>query len=219
MLVALKRAGDVWRAIAYRLFIRSDSAPIDSLDALQRFASTRAAYIAQKTLYGYLKTRMGTRYPLMFHDDVFVASVNVAKMHIFAACLSDLTIHAVAHGLQEAMCDDGIRKEIAVDCFRSGLADNADQIVDGFAVSEAVADFARRLDGTDWHFGALRSENFSRSPLALVRWAPIAPELKRLDADIVENSIRFAWRDVRTQLRRRLDTAAIASELRPRIDP
>ncbi|EIM73317.1 hypothetical protein A33O_16150 [Nitratireductor aquibiodomus RA22] len=39
---------------------------------------------------------MGTRYPSMFEDDVFIGSINIAKLHVFAACLSDLTIHAVA---------------------------------------------------------------------------------------------------------------------------
>jgi hypothetical protein len=59
----------------------------------------------------------------------------------------------------------------------------------------------------------LMPENFTRSPLALVRWAPIAPQLKRHDTEIVENSIKFTWLSVREDFRRRLDRDAIASDV------
>lgn len=67
-----------------RLTVRRDSGPIDTVESLCRFVSTRAAFVAQKTLYGYLKTRMGTRYPRMFEDDVLIASIDVAKMHVLS---------------------------------------------------------------------------------------------------------------------------------------
>ena len=216
--VYITTASNIWREFAARLFRRRDSAPIDSIAALNRFAATRAAFIAQKTLYGYLKTRMGIRYPLMFDNDVFVDSVNIAKLHVFAACLSDLTIHAVAHALPDETLEDAVRRKIALDCFKAGLADNSDQFVEAFAMGEAVSEFVRRLDETDWRFGAKQRENFTRSPRALMRWAPIAPELKRFDEEIVENSIRFAWRDVRVQLQKRLVATAVVEELRTRGD-
>ena len=73
---------------AARFGTRRDKGPIDSPEKLNQFVATRSAFIAQKTLYGYLKTRMGTSYPRMFEDDVFVSSINIAKMHVFSACLS-----------------------------------------------------------------------------------------------------------------------------------
>ena len=39
-------------------------------------------------------------------------------------------------------------------------------------------------------------------------------EFKTLDRPIVRNSIRFAWRDVRTELKRRLDPAAVCADWR-----
>lgn len=204
----------IWRQFVVRLSSRRDSAPIDSVAALKRFVATRAAFIAQKTLYGYVKTRMGIRYPAMFTDDVFVSSLNIAKMHVFAACLSDLIIYAVAHALDDEAISDESRVDVALACFNQGLIDNRDQIVAGFSAARAATEFVTRLEGTDWGFGARQRQNFRRSPLALVRWAPIAPELKRYDTEIVENSIRFAWREVRVELHKRLDAAAIAAELR-----
>ncbi len=197
-----------------RLTMRRDSGPVDGVESLCRFVSTRAAFIAQKTLYGYLKTRMGTRYPSMFEDDVFVASINIAKMHVFAACLSDLALFAVSRALRRAPVDDAKRREVALHCFLAGLENNAEQAaaVDSFEPEAEVAAFKRRLAFWDWQDGPQGPDIFSESPAALVHWAPIAPELKKFDKEIVENSIRYAWRDVRVQLDRRLDADAVAAD-------
>ena len=45
---------------------RLDKSRIDNLASLIDFIHTRAAYVAQTSLYGYLKTRMGTRYRVIF---------------------------------------------------------------------------------------------------------------------------------------------------------
>ena len=58
---------------------------------------------------------------------------------------------------------------------------------------------------------------FSESPRTLVECAPIVEELKLLDEEIVRNSVRFRWQEVRRELRRDLDAKTLmASEaLRP----
>ena len=55
---------------------RRRSFPIESLESASEFVATRAAFVAQKTMFGYVKTRMGTSYPEMFRDDVMVSSQN-----------------------------------------------------------------------------------------------------------------------------------------------
>ncbi|WP_340120153.1 hypothetical protein [Pelagibius sp. 7325] len=206
-----------------RLTVRRDSGPIDSVDSLCGFVSTRAAYVAQKTLYGYLKTRMGTRYPHVFEDEVFITSVDIAKLQIYAACLSDLAIFAVSRVLQDAPAGPGASlpaaslpdaetcRALALHCFERGLADNAGQAgaVAAFSPEEALAAFRRRLAFWDWDGGPQGRAIFTESPAALVRWAPIAQALKKHDAEIVENSIKFTWRDVRQALDKRVDGAAV----------
>ena len=196
--------------------MRRESEPIDGTESLCRFVSTRAAFIAQKTLYGYLKTRMGTRYPSMFEDDVFVGSINIAKMQVYAACLSDLAIYAVSRALSGAPLDDSRRRDLALHCFRMGLTDNAEQVAstEAFRPEEAVAAFEKRLAFWDWQDGPSGPDIFSESPEALIRWAPIAPQLKKYDKEIVQNSIKYAWRDIRVQFDSRLDAAAVAAEVR-----
>ena len=56
----------------------------------------RSAFVTQTTLYGYLKTRMGLKYTLMFSDDVFIQSVNKSKWNIFVVAVSDLTLFTVS---------------------------------------------------------------------------------------------------------------------------
>ena len=210
MLIGLR---EFWREMSSRVTLRRDTAPIDTMVRLDQFVSTRSAFIAQKTLYGYLKTRMGTRYPLMFEDDTFVHSINIAKLNVFAGCLSDLTIHAIAHATRSDIVSDAMRESAARHCFRAGLTENTAEAPKEFSAEQCIGDFDRRLMATDWSGRALRWENFTCSPKALVEWAPIAPELKQFDREIVENSITFAWRDIREQLDKRLDPAAIIAEI------
>ena len=70
---------------------------IDNFDALEDFIQTKSAWVTQVTLYGYLKTRMGTRYVLHFENDVFMSSVNLAKWNIYAVALQDLTFFTISH--------------------------------------------------------------------------------------------------------------------------
>ncbi len=200
------------KLFAGRLSVRRDNGPIDSIAEVERFVATRAALISQKKLYGYVKTRMGTQYPKMFEDDAIIASVDIAKYHVFAASLSDLTIFAIAHLFKDREVADADRRAAAGACYKAALAANADGMPEDFDPRQAAAQFAERLDGTLWQSGALTAENFTASPKALVRWAPIAPELKQYDTEIVENSIKYAWREIRAHYLKRLDANAVLAD-------
>ena len=160
--------------------------------------------MAQRSLYGYLKTRIGTRYPRVFDDEIFVQSINIAKFYVFDACLSDLAVYAAATALKDQPVTDEERSALALRCFRRGIEDNLGEAPADFDVKKSGEDFERRLKGTDWAEGALHRDNFRLSPAALVNWAPIADHLKLEDSEIVKNSIKFAWRDIREQFQKRL---------------
>ena len=212
--------GDIvesWKTVAKVLSFRRDNDPITDIAGIEQFVATRAAFVAQKKLYGYLKTRIGTRYPRVFDDPPFVRSINIAKYHVFAACLSDLAIYAVATALCSREVTDESRRDLAMRCFRRGLDDNSDDVPVEFRFAEAISTFADRLKTTNWASGALRPDNFRESPDALLKWAPIADHLKDEDAEIVRNSIRFAWRDIREQFQRRLVREAIHADSQKQI--
>jgi hypothetical protein len=208
----IARVAEIWQHIPGLLKTRRDVSPIDSTPALQQFIATRATYLAQKTLYGYVKTRMGIRYPAMFEDKDIIASLNIAKLHVFAACLSDLSIYAVAVALRGRPLGNDDRQELARRCYAAGLRELIPDAPAAFSVQDYIGEFDRRLAETDWQNGALQPENFTLSPAALFRWAPIADQLKKFDSEIVENSVKYAWRDIREQFQKRVDAPAIYAD-------
>lgn len=183
--------------------------PVHDKKALKYFINTRASFVAQTSLYGYLRTRAGMRYPELFDDDVFVTSINIAKWQVWLACLSDLAVYAgglvskhpditetyVANLIQEII--DEILEE-------TGTPEEAG---DKFTLN---ADHVRqRIMLCQWNEITDDEQPFSHSPPALVEWAPIVDELKQLDEEIVINSVRFRWQKVRQDLRQALDTEKI----------
>ena len=191
-----------------RRFFRRERASIADPGALAAFLESRASYVAQTTLYGYLRTRAGMRYPELFANDTFLPLINIAKWHVWLACLSDLSVYA--GGLVAA---------------RTGQAQAADRVL-GLALGEVLAragtpeeagtEFAAhaqqvraRIALVDWRSVTDDGTVFTESEPALVRWAPVFDELKVHDAPIVRNSMRFKWQDVRRELRRDLDAAAL----------
>ena len=60
---------------------------IENYQDLKNFIQKKSAWISQVTLYGYLKTRMGAKYVLMFEDEIFLGSINKAKWNIYPLSL------------------------------------------------------------------------------------------------------------------------------------
>ena len=177
-------------------------------DALRRFIDSRANFVAQMSLYGYLRTRAGMRYPELFSNDEFVQAVDAAKWQMWLACLSDLSVYA--GGLLE--------RRTRSDPARIGTLMTA-TLEAILAASEGTHDAARvervraRLTLCDWTAVPDDGTPFSESPRVLIECAPIIDELKQLDEEIVRNSVRFRWQQVRRELRRALDADALmASE-------
>ncbi|HSG77670.1 MAG TPA: hypothetical protein VLA30_16240 [Burkholderiales bacterium] len=192
----------------YRRWRRRE--PIRDVGALRAFLQSRASHVAQMTLYGYLRTRAGTRFPELFENDAFVASMNIAKWHVWLACLSDLAVHV--GGMLR--CASGASPD-EIGSVMQRLVDQL--LLETGTPAEAGPEFAAhaqrvraRLALCAWN--ATEGEvAFAESPDALVYWAPIVDDLKALDADIVRNSVRFRWHEVQRDLSHNLDPVAVLS--------
>ena len=188
--------------------------PIVDRETLAEFVAGRASHVAQAALYGYLRTRAGTRFPAMFENPDLVASINIAKWHVWLACLSDISVY----------CGQSLRQSGTLDADAVALLMN--ETLDGVLVDtgepdEAGPDFTDAREQTvlrvkTWDWSVDRDDDyvFSRSPEALFYWAPIADELKQLDEPIVKNSVRYRWIEVRRTLRKLLDSEALSRSLR-----
>ena len=69
---------------------------IENYSDLKEFIQKKSAWVSQVTLYGYLKTRMGAKYVLMFEDEIFLGSINKAKWNIYSVALQDLTFYTIS---------------------------------------------------------------------------------------------------------------------------
>jgi len=173
---------------------------IKNLNQLEEFIQTKSAWVTQVTLYGYLKTRMGTRYVLHFENDEFMGSVNLAKWNIYSVALQDLTFFTfsklkVDFNYQEMKNAEKIFFKI--------LDDETSNKMPQDIIEEAKKNFVERMRGINWDTYH-NDLPFNPSALSLYKWAPIAEELKNLDRKIVLNSVILKWNVVKKEFDERI---------------
>jgi len=173
---------------------------INNLDELEEFIQTKSAWLTQVTLYGYLKTRMGTRYVLHFENDKFMSSVNLAKWNMYAVALQDL-IFFIFSNLKTNFNYQDLNN--AEEIFFKILDDEISNKMPLDIIEEAKRNFKERLKIINWdtHYNDLP---FNPSALSLYKWAPIADELKELDRKIVLNSVILKWDVVKKEFKERI---------------
>ena len=171
-----------------------------NLDDLEDFIQTKSAWVSQVTLYGYLKTRMGTRYVLHFENDEFMKSVNLAKWNIYAVALQDLTFFTFSY-LRTNLNYQDIDKAKYI--FLNILDDETTNKMPQEIIEEAKKNFEERFQNINWskHCDDLP---FNLSALSLYKWAPISDELKTLDRKIVLNSVILKWDVVKKEFKERI---------------
>jgi hypothetical protein len=203
---AFKSPRDFWRALREYTAGTRRRTRITDIDGLAEFLDTRASHVAQTALYGYLRTRAGARYPELFANDDFMISVNRAKWRMWLACLSDLAVFsggllANRTGKEVSGLMTGVCEAILA---RTGVPEDA-----GEAFEEHAAGLRARIAATDFFAVGDDESAFTVSPDALVESAPVIEKLRELDGEIVRNSVRFRWQEVRRDLRRGLDADAV----------
>ena len=173
---------------------------ISNLDELEDFIQSKSAWVTQVTLYGYLKTRMGTRYVLHFENDEFMASVNLAKWNMYAVALQDLTFFTFSY-LKTNLNYQDVDK--AKEIFLKILDDETTNKMPLDIIEEAKKNFNDRLQNINWNT-YYNDLPFNPSALSLYKWAPIADELKNLDRKIVLNSVILKWDIVKKEFNERI---------------
>ncbi len=176
--------------------ITSKFKKINSKQDLQNFVQERAAHVTQTTLYGYLKTRIGTRYVAMIQDEKFAESTNIAKWNIYVASISDLTFYVFSYLIDKKNLIQNDAEEIFYNIINNELKNGLDKKIHQNAMNE----FTIRLKNINWKKHYLDNP-FKESGLALFNWAPIADDLKNLDKEIVLNSIKLKWNLVENEFK------------------
>ena len=174
---------------------------IKNLDELEYFIQSKSAWVTQVTLYSYLKTRMGTRYVLLFDNDEFMSSVNSAKWNIYSIALQDLTFFTFSY-LKVNFNYQNIAQ--AKEIFNKILDDEISNKMPPDIVEEAKKSFNERFQNLNWEI-YYKDLPFNPSALSLYKWAPIAEELKSLDRKIVLNSMILKWDIIRNEFEKLIE--------------
>ena len=168
---------------------------ITNISELKLFIQRKSAWVAQETLYGYLKTRMGAKYILMFDDEIFLGSINKAKWNIYAVALQDLTFYCLSYLKNNSNIDYTLK---ANDIYIEILNEEKNNQMPNDLIESSKKKFEERIEKIDWHKYYLNLP-FNESALALYEWSPIADELKTLDKKIVLNSMILKWDNIKKE--------------------
>ena len=193
ILITLKDIGDYVFPIKK---LTSKFGSINSKKDLKSFIQERSAHVTQTTLYGYIKTRIGTRYAMMFEDEIFLKSINLAKWNIYMAALSDCTLYVFSYLIDKK----NIKQNDAQEVFMEIIENEKNNGLDDTLFEATKIEFNQRLKEVDLKNYHLNNP-FKNSGLSLYRWSPIADNLKVLDKEIVLNSIKLKWNLVENDLK------------------
>jgi len=168
---------------------------INNISELRNFIKRKSAWVSQETLYGYLKTRMGAKYVLMFDDEIFLGSINKAKWNIYSVALQDLILYCLSYLKNNLNIEYTLK---ANDIYQEILEEEKNNEMPEEIIKKSLKKFEARIDKIDWE--KYHSDlPFNESALALYEFSPIADELKILDRKIVLNSMILKWDNIKKE--------------------
>tara|TARA_Y100001970_G_scaffold183430_1_gene223105 strand:+ start:3072 stop:3701 length:630 start_codon:yes stop_codon:yes gene_type:complete len=168
--------------------IKSKFQKLDSLNQIEVFIQERSAHVTQTTLYGYIKTRIGSKYAIMFEDKKFLDSINIAKWNIYMSALTDCTFYVFSYLIDKK----NIKQNNAEKIFLSILKKEKENGLEEKLYEKTKNEFIKKMININWNLYH-QDQPFQDSGKALYEWSPIADELKILDKEIVLNSIKLKW--------------------------
>ena len=200
MKLNLQNILNILKDIRYYVFpikkITSKFRSINSKKDLRNFIQERSAHVTQTTLYGYIKTRIGSRYAMMFEDEVFLKSINLAKWNIYMTALSDCTFYVFSYLIDKK----NLKQNDALEIFIEIIENEKNNGLENKLFENTKLEFNQRLKEIDWKT-YYQNSPFKNSGLSLLKWSPIAENLKVFDKEIVLNSIKLKWNLVENEFK------------------
>jgi len=193
--------------------LRYDTIPIlEIYPQLVEYIEKQSSFVSQVTLYGYIKTRAGTQWPKLFENEEYLTSLKIARWHIFAACVADLSLFAAAQFHKSGEADAKICAKLAYKITASILSDINQEDIEETVFLAVIKNSQKRYEETDYAEVATGDSAFQTSAQALLDWAPVIDDFKKNDALIVRNSLHLRWIGVRRDLAKGLQTKPILAE-------
>ena len=132
----------------------------------------------------------------MFEDEVFLKSINLAKWNIYMAALNDCTFYVFSYLIDKK----NLKQNDALDIFIEIIENERNNGLENKLFENTKLEFDRRLQEIDWK-NYHQDNPFKNSGLSLLKWSPIAENLKVFDKEIVLNSIKLKWNLVENEFK------------------
>lgn len=186
-------------------------------DGLAEAIRSGAAYLAQGSVYSYLRARTGMAGPRLFQDENFAFALDICKWEGFACAAQDLVL--ILEGDLRGY-DLGPREGLAdalVSLYEAALArEPAPEHRAQTGWDDAVAEFRLRL-GEALAAPARKAEDISvATAQRLMRHAPVEEAIRISDIGMVRNNVAFRFVDYKRRMRQDIDYPAIAAVIAAR---
>jgi len=133
---------------------------------------------------------------MMFEDEVFLKSINLAKWNIYMAALTDCTFYVFSYLIDKK----NLKQNDALEIFIEIIENEKSNGLEIKLFENTKLEFNRRLKEVDWKT-YYQDNPFKNSGLSLLKWSPIAENLKVFDKEIVLNSIKLKWNLVENEFK------------------
>ena len=168
---------------------------IANIDILQDYIQRKSAFITQETLFGYLKTRIGTNYVKMYENNDFVVSINIAKWNIYLIAIQDMLFFAFSYLYAKNRYQNTEDAKILFQKILDKELHEKDHPLPSDIYQKRLKQFEERIQNISW-MTYYKEDPFKTSSESLHYWAPVADELKNLDKAIVINSMQLKWQNI-----------------------
>ena len=168
---------------------------ITNIDILQDYIQRKSAFITQETLFGYLKTRIGTNYVKMYENNDFVVSINIAKWNIYLIAIQDMLFFAFSYLYAKNRYQNTEDAKILFQKILDKELHEKDHPLPSDIYQKRLKQFEERIQNISW-MTYYKEDPFKTSSESLHYWAPVADELKNLDKAIVLNSMQLKWQNI-----------------------
>ena len=168
---------------------------ITNIDILQDYIQRKSAFITQETLFGYLKTRIGTNYVKMYENNDFVVSINIAKWNIYLIAIQDMLFFAFSYLYAKNRYQNTADAKILFQKILDKELHEKDHPLPSDIYQKRLKQFEERIQNISW-MTYYKEDPFKTSSESLHYWAPVADELKNLDKAIVINSMQLKWQNI-----------------------
>ena len=168
---------------------------IANIEILQDYIQRKSAFITQETLFGYLKTRIGTNYVKMYENNDFVVSINIAKWNIYLIAIQDMLFFAFSYLYAKNRYQNTADAKILFEKILDKELQEKDHPLPSDIYQKRLKQFEERIQNISW-MTYYKEDPFKTSSESLHYWAPVADELKNLDKAIVINSMQLKWQNI-----------------------